>query len=284
MPFGCDDDELMRVYFDDISTSEPLTREREVELAARILNGDLAAREELVQANLRFVVDVARRYRERGLSMAELVSAGNLGLMKAADRFDGTRGFKFISYAVWWIRQSIHQALAEQARTVRLPVSQLSLLKKITKASRGIDQTSGGTAQMADIAAELGLPQEEVEAATSRAQAPLSLDHFAADESEVRPLDALIDSSEPAPDTALSRRELRDRLQGLVGRLEVRESLIVRRYFGLDGEEPQTLDQIGQTLGVTRERVRQLKERALSELRDPRQSRGLDEYLENETG
>jgi len=279
MPFGCDDDELMRAYFDDISTSEPLTREREVELAARIGRGDQAAREELVQANLRFVVDVARRYRERGLSMSELVSAGNLGLMKAADRFDGTRGFKFISYAVWWIRQSIHQALAEQARTVRLPVSQLSLLKQISRATRGIGQATGDTAQIADIAAELGLPQDEVEAAASMAQTPLSLDQAAAEDGEARPLDALIDTASPAPDEVVSAGEMRDRLAGLVDRLEGRESLIVRRYYGLDGEQPQTLDQIGRTLGVTRERVRQLKERALAELRDPRHSRGLQEYL-----
>ena len=282
MPFGCDDGELMRAYFDDISRSEPLTREREVELAARIHAGDLAAREELVQANLRFVVDVARRYRERGLSMAELVSAGNLGLMKAADRFDGGRGFKFISYAVWWIRQSIHQALAEQARTVRLPVSQLSLLKQIARVSRGIDQATGDTAQAADIADELGLPQEEVEAAAARAQTPLSLDQAVAEEGNARPLDALVDPSQPAPDTVVARQELRDHLAELVGHLEGREGLIVRRYYGLDGEEPQTLDQIGHTLGVTRERVRQLKERALTELRDPYLSGGLEELLEDE--
>jgi len=282
MPFGCDDDELMRAYFDDIAKSEPLTREREVELAARIHAGDQVAREELVQANLRFVVDVARRYRERGLSMAELVSAGNLGLMKAADRFDGERGFKFISYAVWWIRQSIHQALAEQSRTVRLPVSQLSLLKQIARVSRGLDQATGDTARVADIADELGLPWEEVQAVAARAQSPMSLDQALAEEGEARPLDALIDASQPAPDAAVARQELRDHLEGLMGRLKGREGLIVRRYFGLDGEEPQTLDQIGHTLGVTRERVRQLKERALAELREPRLSGGLRDLLEGE--
>ncbi|MFH1569719.1 MAG: RNA polymerase sigma factor RpoD/SigA, partial [Gemmatimonadota bacterium] len=235
MPIGCDDNELMRAYFDDIAHSEPLTREREVELAARIRQGDLGARDELVQANLRFVVDVARHYRDRGLSMSELVSAGNLGLMKAADRFDGERGFKFISYAVWWIRQSIHQALAEQARTIRLPVSQLSLLKQITRVSRGLNQSTGQAARLADIADEIGVTQDEVESATARAQTPVSLDQGVEDAGERRPMDALIDTSLPPPDAAVAREQLHDQIEALVDHLEGREQLIVRRYYGLDG-------------------------------------------------
>ena len=261
------DEGALQAYFDDIAQSKPLPRQREVELAARIREGDLDARDELVQANLRFVVDVARRFRRRGLSLAELVSAGNVGLLTAADRFDGTRGYKFISYAVWWIRQAIQQALAEQTRVVRLPVSQLNLLRQIAEASRGLDEGTGTDVRIEDVAAKLGLTVKEVLDVTGRARVAISLDERPARTVAARRRPILVDETQRAPDVDLERQEMRASIEALVGCLEERQQLIIRRYFGLDGEVPRSLDSIGQSLGVTRERVRQLKVRALAGLR-----------------
>lgn len=170
-----DEENTLRLYFDDIAESTPLSREREVELADRIKNGDMHAREEMISANLRFVVDVAKKYQNRGLSLSDLISAGNLGLITAADRFDGTKGYKFISYAVWWIRQSILQTLAEHVRTVRLPLNKVSLLKDISKASRKLGQHSASEPAIEEIAAELEVPAEEVLETILSARAVCSL-------------------------------------------------------------------------------------------------------------
>ena len=261
------DDGALGAYFNDIGQSEPLPRQREVELAARIRQGDLAARDELVQANLRFVVDVARAFRHRGLSLAELVSAGNLGLITAAERFDGTRGFKFISYAVWWIRQAIQQALAEQTRVVRLPVSQLALLRQIAGVSRAPDGNPGTEARIGEVAAKLGLTVKQVLDVTGRARGAISLDDVSTEAPTAPHRGILVDETQPAPDANLEWDESRARIDAMVDRLGQREQLIIRRYYGLDGEGFRTLEAIGQSLGVTRERARQLKARALARLR-----------------
>jgi len=171
-----DEDNTLRLYFDDIAESRPLSRQREVELSARIQDGDMAARDELVQANLRFVIDVAKNYQNRGLSLEDLISAGNVGLLTAAERFDGTKGYKFISYAVWWIKQSILQTIAEHARTVRLPLNKLSLLKDISRATRKLGQGREGEPDVEEIAAELGVPSEEVLDTMLSARSVRSLD------------------------------------------------------------------------------------------------------------
>ena len=270
-----DDAEALRRYFQDIEDSQPLSREREVELAERITRGDMEARDELVQANLRFVVDVARQYQNRGLTMAELVSAGNMGLMKAADRFDGERGFKFISYAVWWIRQSIMQTLTDQTRTVRVPVTRQNMMRDISRATRHL----GGDHRdvtVAEIAEQLGVAEAEVLETMLKGKPETSLDRTFEEGDDRNLLSTLADESADLADDAVSERDCRAQIEGVLSTLDERERYIVRCYYGLDGEEPLTLEQIGRSMGLTRERVRQLKERALGRLRDPERYQFLE--------
>lgn len=264
-----DGESTVSLYFNDITTSKPLSREEEVALAARIETGDMEARDQLVQANLRFVVDVARRYQNRGLALADLISAGNLGLITAAERFDGTKGYKFISYAVWWIRQSILQAIAEHARTVRLPLNKLNLLKDISEASRQLGQGQESEPDIRDIAAKLNMPPQEVINALLSARSTRSLDETFDDGDERNLLETLADTRLHAPDNDLLEESAQSHVNQVLDSLDERERYILARYFGLDGQEALTLDQIGEHLGVTRERIRQIKERALGRLRHP---------------
>ena len=270
-----DEESTLRLYFDDIAESTPLSREREVELADRIKNGDMRARDEMIRANLRFVVDVAKKYQNRGLSLSDLISAGNLGLITAADRFDGTKGYKFISYAVWWIRQSILQTLAEHVRTVRLPLNKVSLLKDISKASRKLGQDRATEPAIEEIAAELEVPAEEVLETILSARAVCSLDESFTDDDERSLLNTLADDTTEAPDADVLRESARVQLETALGTLEERELRIIRLYFGLDGNEALTLEEIGDMMNLTRERIRQLKERALSKLRHPSRHQAL---------
>jgi len=264
-----DEESTLRLYFDDIASSKPLSREREVELAARIQHGDMVARDEMVQANLRFVVDVAKKYQNRGLSLSDLISAGNLGLLTAAERFDGTKGYKFISYAVWWIRQSILQSIAEHARTVRLPLNKVSLLKDISKASRKLGQGRESDPDIEEIAEELDVPAQEVLETMLSARTVRSLDEAFEEDDERSLLNILADGNQETPDEDVLRNSAREQLEEVLSGLDERELRIIRLYFGLDGNEALTLEQIGGLMGLTRERVRQLKERALSKLRHP---------------
>ena len=264
-----DEESTLRLYFDDIAESKPLSREKEVELAARIKEGDIQARDELVQANLRFVIDVAKNYQNRGLSLSDLISAGNLGLLTAAERFDGTKGYKFISYAVWWIKQSILQTIAEHARTVRLPLNKLSLLKDISKVSRRLGQGRESEPDVEEIAAELDVPAEEILDTMLSARTVRSLDEAFEEDDERSLLNILADTSQEAPDTDVLRDSAREQLESVLNSLDDRELRIIRLYFGLDGNEALTLEQIGGLMNLTRERVRQLKERALGKLRHP---------------
>jgi RNA polymerase primary sigma factor len=270
-----DEESTLRLYFDDIANSKPLSREREVELSTRIQAGDITARDEMVQANLRFVVDVAKKYQNRGLSLSDLISAGNLGLLTAAERFDGTKGYKFISYAVWWIRQSILQTIAEHARTVRLPLNKVSLLKDISKASQRLGQGREGDPGIEEIAEELDVPAEEVLETMLSARTVRSLDEAFEEDDERSLLNILADSSQETPDADVLRESAREQLEGVLNSLDDRELRIIRLYFGLDGNEALTLEQIGGLMGLTRERIRQLKERALSKLRHPSRNQTL---------
>jgi RNA polymerase primary sigma factor len=266
-------------YFADIGDAAPLPRAREQELAARIRTGDLGARDELIRGNLRFVIDVARSYQNRGLSMPELISAGNLGLVTAAERFDGERGFKFISYAVWWIRQSILQSIAENGRTVRLPLNQLSLLRDITRTARQLGQHRETEPAMEEIAAELDLPTEQVREAVLAGRTPWSLDEQLQEADDRNLLSVLADEQAVAPDAELYEGTARARIEAALAGLDAREQYIVRLYFGLDGEAALTLEEIGKLMQLTRERVRQLKERALAKLRGPECVGALSELL-----
>jgi RNA polymerase primary sigma factor len=270
-----DEESTLRLYFDDIAESKPLSREKEVELAALIKEGDMQARDQLVQANLRFVIDVAKNYQNRGLSLSDLISAGNVGLLTAAERFDGTKGYKFISYAVWWIKQSILQTIAEHARTVRLPLNKLSLLKDISKVSRQLGQGRDSEPKIEEIAAELDVPAQEVLDTMLSARTVRSLDETFEDDDERNLLNILSDENQDSPDTEVLRDSAREQLEGVLNSLDDRELRIIRLYFGLDGNEALTLEQIGGLMNVTRERVRQLKELALSKLRHPARYQAL---------
>ncbi|MGY8827410.1 MAG: sigma-70 family RNA polymerase sigma factor [Candidatus Latescibacterota bacterium] len=270
-----DEESTLRLYFDDIAESTPLSREREVELAERIKSGDMRARDEMIRSNLRFVVDVAKKYQNRGLSLSDLISAGNLGLITAADRFDGTKGYKFISYAVWWIRQSILQTLAEHVRTVRLPLNKVSLLKDISKASRKLGQDREGDPAIEEIAKELDVPTQEVLETILSARSVCSLDESFTDDDERSLLNTLPDQSLEAPDADVLRESARVQLENALNTLDERELRIIRLYFGLDGNEALTLEEIGDMMNLTRERIRQLKERALSKLRHPSRNQAL---------
>ncbi len=277
--FG-DRESTLQLYFDDIADSKPLSRQREVELSARIQDGDLQAREELVHANLRFVIDVAKNYQNRGLPLTDLISAGNVGLMTAADRFDGTKGFKFISYAVWWIKQSILQTIAEHARTVRLPMNRVSLLRNISQTSQRLRQGRETEPGIEEIAAALEVPAEEVLETMLSARAVRSLDEpFEADDDK-NLLNILADTTQVNPDADVLCESAKDQLERVLNSLNQRELRILRLYYGLDGDA-LTLEQIGGLMGVTRERVRQLKERALSHLRYTSRHRALRALAED---
>ena len=259
------DSDLVGSYLADISFSEPLSREREVELAARIQEGDAEARDELVKANLLFVIRTARQFQRCGLPLSDLIGAGNLGLMIAAERFDGTKGIKFISYAVWWIRQSILAALAEQPRTVRLPMNQIALMQRISSARAQLDFDPDRGAEA--WAEELQVSVERVKDALLGEERICSLDRDFGGESEGRSLaDFVADPDQTLPDAETVHASDQAYLERLLTLLDDRERYILRLYFGFDGGEPITLEEIGRTVGLTRERVRQLKERALKKL------------------
>ena len=226
-----DGENAIRLYFSDLNDSKPLSREREVELAARIDNGDLDARNELVQANLRFVIEVAKKYQNRGLSLSDLISAGNLGLLTAAERFDGTRGFKFISYAVWWIRQSILQAVADQARTVRLPLNKLSQLREISEAARRLGQGREEEPRVDDIAEALDLPAQDVVNTILSARNVRSLDETYERDDDRNLLDTLADSTQMMPDSDLVGESARHQVDEILQHLAGRGKYVILRYF-----------------------------------------------------
>jgi RNA polymerase primary sigma factor len=257
----------LEVYFKDINRYALLTREQEIELARRIKQGDEEALQQLALANLRFVVSVAKRYVNQGLTLADLVNEGNLGLLKAAQRFDETRGFRFISYAVWWIRQAIMQALLDKARVVRLPQNQTALLIKIHKARIAL-QNQGVPSPNADqIAGLMQVPVADVRHALRADRVEMGLDDCG-DGGEDRPLaEILEDEEQPAPDERVLRRGLAEDVRRSLSVLSDREAHVITLYYGLGPEEALTLQEIGERMGLTRERIRQIKERALDKMR-----------------
>jgi len=260
----------LEVYFRDINRYDLITREDEVALAVRIKAGDEEALQCLVRANLRFVVSVAKRYINQGLMLSDLINEGNLGLLKAAHRFDEKRGFRFISYAVWWIRQSIMQALLDKSRTIRLPQNQTALLIKISR-TRSILQNEGNPQPSPDqIAQRLDLDVADVVHALRSDRTELALEDAGAEGGD-RPLAEVIeDTSQDPPDFAVLQRGLREDVRKCLAVLSDREAQIIIQYFGLSFEEAQTLEVIGRRLGLTRERIRQIKEKALAKLRHSR--------------
>jgi RNA polymerase primary sigma factor len=266
-------------YLRDISAYPLITRDEEVSLAQSIRAGDQEALDKLVRSNLRFVVSVAKKYQNQGVSLSDLINEGNLGLIRAAHKFDETKGIKFISYAVWWIRQAILQALAEQSRIVRVPLNRAGTLHRIGKRANMLLQELGREATHAEIADGMDISEEEVAKTMSISQAHLSLDAPLTPGEDNKLLDYLPDNLNPTPDEQTFEKALTESIEEALGSLKEREAKILRLYFGLDGEEPMTLEQIGALLGITRERVRQIKEKALSRLRHVSRARALESYL-----
>jgi RNA polymerase primary sigma factor len=266
-------------YLKDISKYPLISRDDEAELARRIRTDDQEALEKLVRSNLRFVVSVAKKYQNQGVSLSDLINEGNLGLIRAAHKFDETKGIKFISYAVWWIRQAILQALAEQSRIVRVPLNRAGTLHRIGKRAAALLQELGREATHAEIAHGMDISEEEVAKTMSISQATLSLDAPMAPGEDNKLLDYLPDTINPTPDEQIFVKALTESIEEALSHLKERESKILRLYFGLDGNEPMTLEEIGALLGITRERVRQIKEKALSRLRHVSRARALESYL-----
>lgn len=265
-------------YLQEIGREELITVEEEVELAQRIRRGDRRALEKLTRANLRFVVSVAKQYQNQGLSLPDLINEGNLGLIKAAEKFDETRGFKFISYAVWWIRQSILQALAEQARIVRLPLNQVGSLNKISKAFSRFEQENERRPSAEELAESLDLPVDKVADTMKVSGRHVSVDAPFADGDDNSLLDVLENTDSPVADRSLIDESLSQEVERALGQLSEREQKVVKMFFGIDGHE-MTLEEIGIKMGLTRERVRQIKEKALRKLRGARKNWLLKSYL-----
>ena len=273
------EDQSLDKYLQEIGEVALLSQADEVTLAQQIKKGDQDALEKLTKANLRFVVSVAKQYQNQGLSLGDLINEGNLGLIKAAKRFDETKGFKFISYAVWWIRQAILQALAEQSRIVRLPLNRVGALHKIGKASRGLEQEFGREPFASEIADELEMSPYEVMDTLKISSRHLSLDAPFNDGENNRLLDVLEDKFQPSPDESLMKNSLYREIEKALSTLTDREAEVISLYFGLNRDHSLTLEEIGEKFKLTRERIRQVKEKALRRLRHASRSRPLKAYL-----
>ena len=266
-------------YLQEIGKVQLLSPEEEIQLAIRMKNGDHSAMEKLTKANLRFVVSVAKQYQNQGLALDDLINEGNLGLIKAVRRFDETRGFKFISYAVWWIRQSILQALAEQSRIVRLPLNRVGAINKIGRTYSNLKQEFEREPSADEIAEALEMDVSEISDTLRISGKPVSVDApFSAGEDNSL-LDVIENDQQPSPDNELISESLKQEIKNILSELPEREAEVLRLYFGLDGEYAMTLEEIGEKFNLTRERVRQIKEKAIQRLRHNSKSKNLKSYL-----
>jgi RNA polymerase primary sigma factor len=268
-------------YLQEIGKVDLLTPDQEIELAIRIKKGDKLALEALTKANLRFVVSVAKQFQNQGLSLGDLINEGNLGLIKAAQRFDETRGFKFISYAVWWIRQSIMQAIAEQSRIVRLPLNRVGSLGKLSKAYRDLEQEYERKPTTEELAQVLDMNVEEVADTMQLYGRHVSMDAplKEGDDNKNSLGDILVNDQQPSPDGTLMKESLKQEVENVLSTLNEREAEVIKLYFGINSEHAATLEEIGERFNLTRERVRQIKEKALRSLRYASRSSSLKAYL-----
>jgi len=270
--------EALEKYLAEIGHEELLNTDEEVELAQRIRKGDRKALERLTKANLRFVVSVAKQYQNQGLSLPDLINEGNLGLIKAAEKFDETRGFKFISYAVWWIRQSIMQAIAEQSRIVRLPLNQVGSVNKINRLLNKFEQENERRPSVDEISEQIDLPEDKVGEAMMVSGRQVSMDAPFVDGEDNSLLDVLINDNAPMADRQLVKESLRTEIDSVLQTLTERERLIISAFYGI-GQPEMTLEEIGNKYGLTRERVRQIKEKAIRRLRNDTKNGILKGYL-----
>ena len=266
-------------YLQEIGKVDLITAEEEVELAQRVKQGDQLALEKLTKANLRFVVSVAKQYQNQGLTLPDLINEGNLGLIKAAQRFDETRGFKFISYAVWWIRQSILQALADQSRIVRLPLNKIGSINKINKTYAFLEQSHERPPSAEEIANELDMTINDVKESMKNSGRHVSMDAPLVEGEDSNLYDVLRSGESPNPDKELIHESLRTEIERALETLTPREADVIKLYFGLGNHHPMTLEEIGETFDLTRERVRQIKEKAIRRLKHTSRSKILKTYL-----
>ena len=273
------DTKSLEKYFQEIGKIELITADEEVELAVRIKQGDKRALEKLVNANLRFVVSVAKQYQNQGLKLSDLINEGNLGLVKAARRFDETRGFKFISYAVWWIRQSILQALAEQSRVVRLPLNKIGSISKINKAYARLEQEQERAPNFEEIANELDMTINDVEQCMKASGRSISMDAPVQDKDDFSLYDVMHAKESIKPDTSMMRQSLKDEINRALNTLSHKESLVVQMYYGINRKTSSSLSEIGEAINLSRERVRQVKKKAIQRLQTESRSKVLRTYL-----
>jgi len=275
------DNKSLDQYFQEISKIDLLTAEEEIDLATLIKTGDKVAQEKLIKANLRFVVSVAKQFQNQGLSLSDLINEGNIGLIKAAQKFDVTRGFKFISYAVWWVRQGIMQAIADQQRVVRLPLNRISLLTKISKASKVLEQEYERKPSTEELAHYLELTMDEVSFTQKTSGRQLSIDAplTSSNDSNNSLLDVFPDNTNTLPDKELMRESLRSEVEYILANLTEREAEVIKLSYGIGFEKSATLEEIGEHFNLTRERIRQIKEKGLSKLRISKRSNQLRKFL-----
>ena len=274
-------DDPVKIYLKDIGRVPLLTAEEEIELATRMAQGDKYARKRLSEANLRLVVSIAKRYVGRGMQFLDLIQEGNLGLIKAVEKFDYTKGYKFSTYATWWIRQAITRSIADQARTIRIPVHMVETITKVKKVSNQLLHENGHEATPKEIADRLGLPVERVREIIRISQDPVSLETPIGEEEDSHLGDFIPDEDAPAPAEAASRTLLKEELGKILGTLTDREEKVLRLRFGLEDGRPRTLEEVGKEFNVTRERIRQIEAKALRKLRHPSRSKKLKDFLDN---
>lgn len=273
-------DDPVKVYLKEIGRVPLLSSEEEIDLAIRIANGDVQAKQRLSEANLRLVVSIAKRYLGRGMQFLDLIQEGNLGLIKAVDKFDYTKGFKFSTYATWWIRQAITRAIADQARTIRIPVHMVEIINKVKKVQSQLLHQNGHEPTPDEIADELDLPVDKVREIMRVAQEPVSLETPIGEEEDSHLGDFIPDDGAPAPADAASHTMLREQLSDVLSTLTPREEKVLRLRFGLEDGRSRTLEEVGKEFNVTRERIRQIEAKALRKLRHPSRSRKLKDYLD----
>ncbi|MEO6866822.1 MAG: RNA polymerase sigma factor RpoD [Gaiellales bacterium] len=272
-------DDPVRMYLKEIGKVALLTGEQEVSLAKRIERGDMAAKRALIEANLRLVVSIAKRYQNRGLQFLDLIQEGNLGLMRAVDKFDYTKGYKFSTYATWWIRQAITRAIADQARTIRVPVHMVETINKLIRTQRALSQKLGRDPSHEELGAAMEMTADKVRDVLKLNQDPVSLETPVGGEADTSLADFVEDTVTPVPDAAVTGKARREEVAEILETLSHRERKVLELRFGLRGEEPRTLEEVGQRFGVTRERIRQIEAKTLSKLKSYRDSKKLEAYI-----